>query len=174
MTKFYLQYALWFLLLIPAQAIVFNHAILFNVAVPLVFIYLIISLPVTVGTNLSVFFGFLSGFLLDVFCDTPGVNALSCTVLAFVRKPVLHLYVQIDDDLAGRSPSSHSMMQSVYLKYMITMVLIYCTMVFIVEAFSFFSFKLLLLRIVASTIYTFVLLFALDFVLLRSSSEPRS
>lgn len=167
MTKFFIKYAIAFLLLIPAQAIVFNHAILFNVAVPLVFLALIIALPVTVGTNLSVLLGFLVGFMLDVFGDTPGVNALCCTVLAFVRKPVFHLYVSMDDDLAGRSPSSHSMGHAAYMKYMITMVLIYCMMVFIIEAFQFFSFKLLLLRVIASSAYTFVLLYAIDCLALR-------
>ena len=109
MTKFFIKYAIFFLLTMPAQAIIFNHAILFNVAVPLVFIWLIIMLPVTVGVNLSVTLGFFAGFLLDIFSDTPGVNALCCTVLAFARKPILHLYVSMDDDLAGRSPSAQSM-----------------------------------------------------------------
>ncbi len=167
MTKFFVRYALVFLLLIPAQAIVFNRLILFNVAVPMVFIYLIISLPVTLGTNLSVLLGFLAGFMLDIFCDTPGVSALCCTVLAFVRKPVFHLYVSLDDDLAGRSPSSHTMGHAAYMKYMVTMVLIYCTMVFTIEAFQFFSFRLLILRIAASAAYTFILLYALDCVTLR-------
>ena len=75
MTKFAIKYALMFVLLVTAQAIVFNHLILFDVAVPLVFIYLIVFLPVTLGTNLSVTLSFLAGFFLDIFCDTPGVNA---------------------------------------------------------------------------------------------------
>lgn len=170
MTKFAIKYALAFILLIPAQAIVFDHTILFNVAVPLVFLYLIISLPVTLGTNLSVCLSFLAGFFLDIFCDTPGVNALCCTVLSFVRKPVFHLYVSIDDDLASRSPSSVSMGHGAFMKYMLTMVLIYTAMLFTVEAFQFFSFKLLLLRIAASTAYTFVMLYALDCLTMRRKS----
>ena len=167
MTKFAVRYALTFLLLIPAQALIFNHMILFNVAVPLVFVYLIISLPLTLGTNMSTFLVFLCGFLLDVFCDTPGVNALCCTVLAFSRKPLFHLYVSTDDDLAGRSPSSHTMGTAAYMKFMVTMVLLYCTMMFTIEAFQFFSFRLLLIRIAASSAYTFVMLYALDCLLSR-------
>lgn len=167
MTKYFIKYALIFLLLIPAQAIIFSHAILFNVAVPLVFIYLIISLPVTIGTNISTFLGFLAGLMVDIFGNTPGVNALCCTTLAFIRKPVFHLYVSMDDDLAGRSPSSQSMGHAAFMKYMVTMVLIYCTMAFAVEAFQLFSFKLLILRIIASTAYTFVLLYAIDCLNLR-------
>ncbi|MCH5221611.1 MAG: rod shape-determining protein MreD [Muribaculaceae bacterium] len=164
MAKLFIRYALWFLLLIPAQAIVFNHAILFNVAVPLVFLYLIVSLPVTINTNLSTLFGFIVGFVLDIFCDTPGVNALCCTVLAFIRKPIFHLYVSFDDDLAGRVPSTQSMVQTTYMKYLLTMAAIYCTMLFMVEAFQLSNFKLMTFRIIASTIYTFILIYALNLV----------
>ena len=151
-----------FLVLVPAQAVIFNNLILFNVALPLVFIYLIISLPMTLGTNWAVTIGFITGLSVDIFSDTPGVNALCCTVLAFARKPILHLYVSMDDDLAGRSPSAQSMGHGTFMKYLSTMVLLYCTMVFTVEAFQFFSFRLLVLRILASTAYTFVLLYAFD------------
>ncbi len=167
MTKLAIKYAIGFLLLIPAQAIIFNHMILFNVAVPLVFIYLIVMLPVTLGTNLSTFLGFMAGLTLDVFCDTPGVNSLCCTVLSFARKPVFHLYVSTDDDLAGRSPSSHTMGYAAYMKFMLTMVLIYCIMMFTVEAFQLFNFRLLLIRVAASSAYTFLMLYALDCLLVR-------
>lgn len=168
MTKFAIKYALIFLLLVPAQAIVFNHMILFDVAVPVVFVYLIIMLPVTIGTNLSTFLGFLAGMAVDMFCDTPGVNALCATVLAFARKPIFHAYVSADDDLAGRSPSSRTMGHAAFMKYLITMIVIYCAMVFTVEAFQFFNFRLLVLRILASTLYTFILLYAIDCLNLRS------
>lgn len=164
MTKFAISYAIAFLLLIPAQAVIFNHLVLLNVAVPLVFLYLILMLPVTLGTNLSLTLSFIAGLVLDVFCDTAGVNALCCTVLAFVRKPVFHLYISMDDDLAARSPTTRSMGHAAYMKYMATMVLIYCTMLFTIEAFQLFNFRLLLMRIVASTVYSFALLYALDCV----------
>ncbi len=159
--------ALAFILLVPAQAVIFNHLGLFNVALPIVFIYIIIMLPVTLGTNWSMTIGFLAGLAVDMFCDTSGVNTLACTILAFVRKPVFHLYMSTDDDLAGRSPSARSMGHAAFLKYLITMVLIYCSMVFTVEAFQFFNFRLLILRIVASSVYSFILLYALDCVVTR-------
>lgn len=159
--------ALAFILLVPAQAVIFNHLGLFNVALPIVFIYIIIMLPVTLGTNWSMTIGFLAGLAVDMFCDTSGVNTLACTILAFVRKPVFHLYMSTDDDLAGRSPSARSMGHAAFMKYLITMVLIYCSMVFTVEAFQFFNFRLLILRIVASSVYSFILLYALDCVVTR-------
>lgn len=167
MTKFVIRYILAFLLLIPAQAIIFDHIILFDVAVPEVFISLILMLPITLGTNWSTFAGFMAGLCLDIFCDTPGVNALCCTVLAFVRKPVFHLYVSADDDLASRAPSSASMEHTAFMKYLLTMTALFCLMLFTLEAFQFFNFRLLVLRVVASTVYTFVLLYAADRLLAR-------
>lgn len=163
-----LSILLAFLLLVPAQAVVFNHLVLLNVAIPLVFVYVIVRLPVTLSTNWSTTIGFCTGLCVDIFCDTAGVNALSCTILAFARKPLFHLYVSTDDDLASRSPSTATMGHAAYMKYLITMVTAYCTMLFTVEAFQFFNFRLLVLRIVASSIYTFILLYALDCAVSRS------
>ncbi len=169
MTKSVLRYALAFLLLIPLQAIVFNHLILFNVAVPFVFLYLIIMLPLTVSVNTAMLLGFFTGLVLDIFCDTPGLNALCCTVLAFSRKLLFHLYMSIDDDLAGRSPSSRTMGMASFMKFLISAVLLYCLMLFTVEAFQLFNLRLLVLRIVASTAYTFLFLYALDSLIGRFS-----
>lgn len=72
MAKFALRYALAFIVLLPAQGVVFNHMTLFSVAVPLVFLWLLVSVPVTVGTNLTMLLGFLTGLGVDIFCDTPG------------------------------------------------------------------------------------------------------
>ena len=51
---------------------------------------------------------------------------------------------------------------SAFMKYLLTMVFIYCLMLFTIEAFQIFNIRLLLLRIFASTAYTFVLLYAID------------
>ncbi len=162
MTRTILTFILLFAVLIPAQALIFNNLILFNVALPLVFIYLIISLPVTLSTNWVVTIGFLTGLAVDIFSDTPGMNALACTLLAFVRRPVYHLYMSYDDDLSGLRPSIATMGAAAYFKYMLTMVFINCLSVFVIEAFQFFNLRLLLLRTVCSTVFTFIIIYAID------------
>lgn len=151
-----------FLVLVPAQAVIFNNLILFNVAIPMVFIYLIISLPVTLSTNWSVTIGFVTGAAVDIFSDTPGMNALACTNLAFIRKPIYHLYMSMDDDLTGLRPSIATMGSASYFKYMLTMVMVYCTMLFVIEAFQFFNFRLLVMRTIFSTAFTFIIIYAID------------
>ncbi len=162
MTRTVITFILLFVVLVLAQPLIFNNLILFNVALPLVFVYLIISLPVTLSTNWSVVIGFLTGLAVDIFSDTPGMNALACTILAFIRKPVYHLYMSYDDDLSGMRPSIATMGSAPYFKYMLTMVFVYCLTVFAIEAFQFFNLRLLLLRTVCSTIFTFIIIYAID------------
>lgn len=165
MSKTIVQFLIGFVLLLLAQIVVFNHLVLFAVAVPLVFVYYIISMPVTWGTNLSMALGFLMGLAVDVFSDTQGMNALCCTILSFARKPIFHLYVQRDDDLSGLCPSLRSMGGAAFMKFMLTMLLAYFVMIFTIDAFALFDPLRWLLCVVCSTAYTFVIIYAIDSVI---------
>lgn len=162
MSKATIRYLILYCLLLPIQVIVLNRLVLFNCAIPLAFIYLLTVLPASFGTNRSLSLGFVTGLIVDAFMDTYGLNALCCTILAFVRKPVLHMYILRDEEQSVQPCDMHSLGMAVFLKYNLTMSLIYCAMLFMVEAFSFFDVKRLLLRTVASTIYTFVIIAAIS------------
>ena len=56
-----------------------------------------------------------------------------------------------------------------FMKFLLTLVGLYCIMLFTIEAFQFFNFRLLVLRILASTAYTFVLLYAIDSLVVRKA-----
>lgn len=171
MSKIAFAYIVKVVLLVLAQAVIFNNLVLFGTAVPLVFVYAIISMPISWPTNLSVTIGFLLGLTVDVFSNTYGVNALSCTVLAFARKPIFHLYVQRDDDLAGLKPSQRSMGSPAFLKYMVTMTVAYCALALTVDSLAVFSLWRILLQIVASSIFTAALIYALDSIFTRQHEK---
>lgn len=167
MNKSILNLLLTTLALLVAQAVVFNNLVLFGVAVPMVFIYAIITMPATLSTNHSVTLGFFIGLIADIFANTYGVNAVSCTFLAFVRKPVFHLYVQRDEDWGGQCANMRAMGVPAFMKYAATMVLIYCIVECIIEAFGVYHILRLLERIVADTVYTLLIIYALDSLSLR-------
>lgn len=162
MTKTILNFALLFVILVIAQAVIFNNLILFNTAIAFVFIYPIIILPINTATNTAMTIGFLLGLSIDIFSDTPGLNALTCTIISFVRRPIYHLYVPRDEESAGQRPGIKAMGWTSFLKYALSMTLIYCICVYTLEAFSFFDIKRLLLRICASTIFTLIFIYAFD------------
>ena len=70
MAKEILKYLLLFVVLVIAQVVVFNHLCLFNVAIPLVFIYLIIKLPVDLSVNWTLSVAFFLGLAVDIFSNT--------------------------------------------------------------------------------------------------------
>lgn len=172
MNKTSLNILLTALILIPAQAVFFNNMVLFNVALPIVFIYIIISLPITYSSIAATSIGFISGLIVDIFSDTPGVNALCCTLLAFMQHTVFHLYVSTDIDLAEQRPSPRNMGAGAYMKYALTMVVIYCIMLFGIEAAQVFNLRLFILRVIFSSVYSFIIIYAIA-GLSASSREKR-
>lgn len=172
MSKTFLQFALAFVLLVIVQSVVFNRLVLFSAALAFVFIYFIIKLPVTIGASRVIFLSFLLGLCVDIFSDTPGLNALSCTISGGCRHTILRLYVAREDDMIHKIPSIRSLGAAIFSKYAFTMSLLYCLTVTLVEAFSFFQPLVLVERIAASTLLTSVLIIGIDFISSRSQISP--
>lgn len=162
MLKTVIQFFILYVLMVLAQVIVFNRICLFGYAVPLVFVYFIIKLPVTLHINWVLTVSFLLGLTIDIFSDTQGMNALACTVMGLMRKSVLHLYFPREDDMTSSQPSMRSLGVSVYLKYVFSISLIYCTLFFFIENFSLFNPGRLFIKIASSTLLTFIILTAIE------------
>lgn len=162
MLKELIRYILMFLILIVLQAVIFNHICLFGVAIPFIFIYLLIKLPVTVSVNISMTIGFLLGLTIDIFSDTQGMNAFACLTVAALRKPILHLYLPREDDMSDPIPSVKSMGSGSYNKYAFSVCLVYCTIVFLIESFTFFNFGRLLAKIIGSAVLSFMIFYAIE------------
>ena len=151
-----------FVVLVLLQVLIFNHILLFGVAVPLIFIYFIISLPIGINLNLLYTLSFLIGFIVDVFSDTMGLNSLSCILMSVVKTPVFYAYIPRDDESRFMYPSIRSMGWMNYSKYLISMTAIYCLLLFVIEYLSFASFGLILLMFAGSTILSFFLMLAVE------------
>jgi len=172
MTKTILQSTLLFIALVLVQVLVFNRLYLFETALPLAFIYFIMRLPVTLGAIEVMTLSFLAGLSIDIFSDTAGMNALACTILAVLRLPVLRLYFPREDDLTNPEPSMRSLGAAVYMKYAMTISLLYCMLYFTIEAFSLFNILRLILRISGSALLTFIVIMCID-SLMNQRSEKR-
>lgn len=171
MSKLALEYFLWGTLLLLAQVIFFNHVSLFGFAVPFAFIFIILRLPITMSVNWVMTIGFSLGLLVDVFSDTQGMNSLACTVLAVMRKPVFRLYIPREEDLPDPQLSIRTLGTGIYLKYIFTMSLLYCTLIFFIEAFGFFDPLRLTLRIICSTLLTTLVLLGIDSLTLQKREK---
>lgn len=172
MSRTTLEIAGLFIGLILLQVLIFNHVVLFHVAVPIVFIYFIIRMPTGLSTNMLLTLSFLLGFIIDIFSDTLGVNALSCTLLAIIKKPIFYSFVQRDDVVKDITPSISRIGVWSYSKYLLTMTAIYCALTFSIEYFSIASVKEIVIAAVSSTILSFLLMLGLDSLMI-SKREKR-
>ena len=161
MTKTVIQFIVLFLALLLLQ-LVCNKIVLFNVAMPIVFIYLILRLPVNLHGGWVLTIAFFTGLLLDIFTNTPGMNSLACTILAAVRRPVFNLFVSHESDMNIPIPSVDSMGVSDYFKYMASLVTLYCALIFLIQAFTLHNIVLTLARIAASSALSIIIIFGLD------------
>ena len=157
-----------FLLLLLMQVLICNHIMLFNVATPIIFIYVLMRLPMDMPVKMVMLASFMSGFLVDIFSDTPGVNALSCTIFSVLRKPVYMMYTGKDDNLAGLSPSISTLGAPLYMKYLFSMTLIYCMLSIGIEFFTFTSLSRMLLIIICSSVMSFILMLGVDSLMSHS------
>ena len=152
--------------------LVCNKIVLFNVAMPVVFIYLILRLPVNLHGGWVLTIAFFSGLLIDIFSNTPGMNSLACTIMAAVRRPVFNAFVSRENEMNIPIPSVDSMGVSDYFRYMATLVTLYCLLIFSIQAVTLHNALLTLARIVASSVLSVVIIFGLD-TLVSTRREKR-
>lgn len=162
MNKSVFSYILLFVILVLVQALLMNHIVLFSSAVCFIFIYFLIKLPINLSANLVLTLGFLLGLAVDMLSDTPGLNALCCTVLASLKRPVFFAYEQHDDKNRNVAPSIGTMGFFNFCKYIFSMSAIYCLLAFFVEFIEFSDVLGILIKAGASSIFTFLVILAID------------
>lgn len=170
MIKTIFEYAVLFVVMVLVQVIC-SHICLFGIAIPLIFIYFIIRLPLNLSVNWVMTLAFSIGLIIDMFNNTQGMNALACTTIAVLRFPIFSLYFSREEDLAHPIPSISTLGIGIYLKYLLSIVFVFCTLLFLIQSFSLHDIHLTLFRIVGSTILTTLLLFGIDS--LYSTREKR-
>lgn len=116
----------------------------------------------TLSTGSLLTWAFVGGFVVDLFSDTPGLNSLSCTILAVFKRPILYLYIPRDDRTKDILPSLANLGFADYAKYLLTMCLIYCSLIFTIEYFSFANVKDIVVMALSSSILTFGMILGID------------
>ena len=89
----YLHKIGWFICLVLLQVLILNNVHIAGYATPFLYIYLILKFESDVSRNTLMLWAFFLGLTVDVFSDTPGMNAAATVLLAFLRPIFLRLFV---------------------------------------------------------------------------------
>ena len=88
----YLYEVLLFALLILLQVLLFNQISVFGLATPFLYIYFILKLPVGRNVFFVIIMGFLMGLIIDIFLNTPGINAAATTLVVLYGLEAFSLF----------------------------------------------------------------------------------
>lgn len=157
----YLHKIGWFFGLMLLQVLILNHIHLFGVATPLLYVYFILKFESGTSKNEVLLWAFFLGILIDIFADTPGMNAAAIVLMAILRPTFLRLFTP-RDMLDSIVPSFKTLGVSSFLKYVVTMVLIHHLALIFIGFFSFGNLLMLLLQVVASSLLTILCILAIE------------
>lgn len=159
-----ISHIVWFVVLLLLQVLVFNHVHLFGYATPMPYIYALLILPSNTPRWLYVALGFTTGLLIDLFTNTPGMAAGACCLSGLLTPPFLRMFRPTDSGDDSFEPSCKTMEWGGFLRYTVCLVLINCTAFFLLEAFSFFNWQVLLINILSSTLLTTLFIVAMELI----------
>lgn len=153
----------WLIAGVLLQVLVFNHLHLFG-GIVLIYLYALLKLPLEMNRNMQIFLGFLSGLIIDIFCNTLGMHALTAGTMMWLRYPLLHAAVS-SEELKTGVPGIRKFGWMVMFRYLLSIVSFYCLLYYFIEAFTLFHFFTTLGKILMSTILTLVFAWVVEFTI---------
>ena len=153
----------WLLGLVLVQVLLLNKIYLFGLATPFIYVYFSLVLDKEVDRNALMLQAFALGLMVDVFCNTPGVNAGASVLLAFTRARLLRMFMP-REEYENFEPGIRTMGVWPFLRYAFVAVLLHHSALFMLEAFSLAHIGHLLLRVLCSTLLTVMLVMSIELV----------
>lgn len=152
-----------FVVLLLLQVLLFNNLYLLGVCSPCVYVLFLIALPPGLPRWAELIIGFVSGLILDIFCNTLGVQIAACTLISYLRPLLIQNMIQ-DNDRLTSTPSGATLGILTYFRIVAILVVLHHTIMFSLIAFSFHNWWFTLIQILFSSLLTILIILGLDFV----------
>lgn len=151
----------WFIGLVLLQVLILNNVHIAGYATPFLYIYFILKFNSGISRNELMLWAFAIGLAVDIFSNTPGMNAAATVLLAFLRPSILRLFMS-RDTLDSIIPSIKTMGFSSFLKFVLVSVFVQNLALLSIEYFTFTGILWLLVRVVACTLLTVTCIMAVE------------
>jgi len=144
-----------FVLLIIAQALVFNHINFMGSINPYPYVFFILMFPVKKNRTAFIFISFMLGLFVDFFSDSGGVHAAASVAIAYLRPPVLKfsfgmMYENHNIKFSNTEISNR-------ILYFTVLIVIHHLLMFTLEIFNMAKVILILQKTLFSSIFTIIL-----------------
>ena len=153
----------WFVGLVLVQVLMLNNICLFGLATPFIYVYFLLAIDKDIDRIALMLIAFLLGLSVDIFSNTPGVNAGASVLVAFMRPGLLRLFSP-RDEYENFEPGIYTLGVWAFIRYAFVTILLHHTVLYLLEAFAFANIGYLLLRSLCSALLTVLLVVAVEFV----------
>ena len=155
-----------FVVLCVVQILVLNHIHLFDVAIPLLYIYFAITFHRNYPKWAILLWCFALGLAIDVFSNAPGLAAGSMTLIGAIQPYLLEVFVP-RDSIEELNVSIKSLGIWKFTIFCAALIVIFCLAFFALEAFTFYNWLNWLICAGSSAVLTLILILAIESVRTR-------
>lgn len=153
------------------QVFILRNLVFFDVAFCFVYISVVLFLPSTTPMSTALIIAFLTGIMVDMFYNTAGLHASAALIVAFIRGFILKVLFPsrgLENEIVI---SVEGMGVERFIRYIVIMTFLHHTYLFFVEAGTLNFFLNTALKILASVMFSSVVIFLLHIYLksLRNS-----
>ncbi|MBN1113072.1 MAG: rod shape-determining protein MreD [Bacteroidales bacterium] len=168
MIKYLPKYIILFISVVFVQIFLLNQVQFSGFLNPYLYILFILLLPFEILNSWLLLLAFLLGISIDLFSGTPGMHASASVFMAFARPYVLKIFAPREGYIPQSIPTIGYYGAKWFIKYALTLTFIHHAFLFFIEIGRFDFFFTTTLRIILSTIFTMILLLAVQLLFFKS------
>ena len=157
----------YMLICVLIQTLFVHNIQLFGIVTPFIYLYAILKFPFDMKRSSVILCAFFLGLVIDGFSNTFGIHAAACSLIGFIRNPLLERFIDFKE-IPDRSIPSYKILGFVkFFYYTFILVTIHHIILFSIDSFGFFQPFRLIVRMLSSMLLTSLLIFIVEAFNLR-------
>lgn len=142
-----------FLVYVTLQILIVRNLVLFDRAFCYIYVVFLLLLPFETGRMTLLLLGFITGFAIDIFYDSLGINAAASVLMMYIRPYWLDLVTKGGDENIY-NPNIRNTGFETFIAYTIPLIFIHHFALFFLEAGTLNMFFFTLTKVLLSTLLT--------------------
>jgi hypothetical protein len=169
-----------FVLILAVQVLLLNDVVIRSAItlrgiplfIPLIYPLIILLLPIRIVPWLSLLLSLVTGLVMDMFCNTPGMHAAASVLLGYTRIGLLNLFFQQHaKDQHDTVPNLFRMGFRSFVMYLFMACAIHHLVFYILQIWSWKQAPYILLKTLVSVIMSVLLMVMIQLLFARQSNR---
>ncbi|MDZ7604706.1 MAG: Rod shape-determining protein MreD [Cyclobacteriaceae bacterium] len=159
-----------FVLYILVQVLLLKNFVLFNTTFCFLYVGFLLLLSLETGPILLMIIAFCAGLTVDIFYDTPGINASASVLIAFLRPHWLSMITPRGGYEEISIPSIKNVDVIWFTIYSLPLIFIHHFAMFYLESGGFSMFFFTFLKVFTSTLLTFFIIILTQYLFYKRTT----